>query len=251
MNLPNNGRIAILFCGQIRSGVECYPNIAKFLDYWIQSGDVFIHTWDVDTIPLRGLLNQDPELANKKFPVSQTTFDKIKELYKPVDMKIDKLEDFYKKEYNQIPWLYSFIQVNEMRKLKEQEQYNGVPYVRVIKMRFDILFGNNHTIDDEIRYMAEKEYLATCDIWNKLPNKVEDVKWISSPKVMNIMQEWAEERLDATNITERHELDWQEHCKLFLEDKGLYAKPWMINRLYLYRELHKHTDIKDKGLKVL
>lgn len=250
MSLPNNGRIAILFCGQIRSGVECHPNIAKFLDFWTESGDVFIHTWDVDTIPFRGLLNQDPELANKKFPVAQTTFDKIKELYKPVDMKIDKLETFYTiKTYNNIPWLYSFIQVNEMRKRREQEHYNGLPYMRVIKMRFDILFGPDHTIEDELKYMDQKEYIATCDVWNRLPDKVEDVKWITSSKGMNIMQEWAEERLDATNITARHLLDWQEHCKLFLEDKGLYVKPWMINRLYLYRELHKHTN--DKGIKLL
>ena len=219
----------------------------------MQSGDVFIHTWDVDTIPLRGLLNQDPALVNKKFPVSHDTFDKIKELYHPVEMKIDKLEDFYKKSYNKIPWLYSFIQVNEMRKLREQEQYNGVPYMRVIKMRFDTIFGPNHTIEDELKYMDQKEYLATCDIWNKLPNKVEDVKWIASSNVMSIMQEWAEERLDASNITQRHLLDWQEHCKLFLDDRGLYSKPWMINRLYLYRDLHTHINIdnEDKGLKVL
>ena len=251
MNSPNNGRIAILFCGQIRSGVECYASIAKFLDFWTEAGDIFIHTWDVDTIPLRSLSKQDHDLVNKKFPVAQTTFDKIKELYRPIDMKIDKLEDFYTNPYNDIPWLYSFIQVNEMRKRREQEHYNGVPYMRVIKMRFDMVFGSNHTIEDELKYMDQKEYLATCDIWNKLPNKVEDVKWIASPNVMNIMQEWAEERLDAINITERHLLDWQEHCKLFLEDKGLYSKPWMINRLYLYRELHKHIDIEDKGLEVL
>jgi len=212
---------------------------------------VFIHTWDVDTLSPHNLLKQDANLVNEKFPVEQATFDKIKELYKPVDMKIDKLEDFYKKPYNNIPWLYSFSQVNEMRKRREQKQYNGVSYMRVIKMRFDMLFGNNHTIDDELGYMDQKEYLATCDVWNRLPNKVEDVKWIASSNVMDIMQAWAEERLDTSNITARHSLDWQEHCKLFLEDKGLYAKPWMINRLYLYRELHKHTDIKDKGLKVL
>jgi hypothetical protein len=243
MNSPNNGRIAILFCGQIRTGVKCYPSIAKFLDFWAEMGDIFIHTWDVDTIPPQGLLKRDPNLVNEKFPVPQSTFDKIKELYNPVEMVVDKLEDFYKKPYNNVPWLYSFIQVNEMRKRREQEQYNGIPYMRVIKMRFDMLFDSNHSIEDELKYMDQKEYLATCDIWNVWPQKVEDIKWIASPRLMDIMQAWAEERLATSNITERHVLDWQEHCKLFLDDRGEYSKPWMINRLYHYRDLHEQLDI--------
>ena len=243
MNSPNNGRIAVLFCGQIRTGVTCYPNIAKFLDFWTEAGDIFIHTWDVDTISTHGLLKRDPSLLNEKFPVAQATFDKIKELYRPKDMVIDKLADFYTKPYNNVPWLYSFIQVNEMRKRREQEHYNGVPYMRVAKLRFDMLFDDNHTIEDEFKYMGLKEYLATCDIWNRWPQTVEDIMWITTPSLMDVMQEWAEERLDSSNITERHLLDWQEHCKLFLDDRKIIAKPWMINRLYHYRDLHEQLGI--------
>ena len=243
MNSLNNGRIAILFCGQIRTGIKCHPNIAKFLDFWTEAGDIFIHTWDVDTISTHGLLKRDPSLLNEKFPVAQATFDKIKELYRPKDMVIDKLADFYTKPCNNVPWLYSFIQVNEMRKRREQEHYNGIPYMRVAKLRFDMLFDNNHTIEDEFKYMGPKEYLATCDIWNRWPQTVEDIMWITTPKLMDVMQEWAEERLDSSNITERHLLDWQEHCKLFLDDRKIIAKPWMINRLYHYRDLHEQLGI--------
>jgi len=239
----NNGRIAILFSGQIRTGITCYPNISKFLDFLKQRGDVFIHTWDVDTISQHGLLKRNSDLIYKKFPVAQSTFDKIKELYNPVEMKIDKLEDFYKKPYNNIPWLYSFIQVNKMSTHRQQEHYNGVPYMSVIKMRFDILFDTNHSILDELNYMDNKEYLATCDTCNKLPKKVEDIAWIASPKIMNVMQEWAEERLDASNITDYHMLDWQEHCKLFLDNQDLYSKSWMINRIYHYRDLHEQLGL--------
>jgi hypothetical protein len=248
MNSPNNGRIAILFCGQIRTGVKCHPSIAKFLDFWAEAGDIFIHTWDVDTISAHGLLKRDLGLLNEKFPVAQSTFDKIKELYKPKDMVVDKLEDFYTKPYNNVPWLYSFIQVNEMRKCRQQEHYNGVPYMRVIKMRFDVLFDSNHTIEDEFKYMSQKEYLAVCDIWNRLPQNVEDIAWITSPRLMDVMQAWAEERLDASNITERHLLDWQEHCKLFLDDKKIIAKPWMFNRLYLYRDVHEQPSIDNDAI---
>jgi hypothetical protein len=248
MNSPNNGKVAILFCGQIRTGIACHPNISKFLDYWSRSGDVFIHTWDVDTIPHHGLLKRNPSLVNEKFPVAQETYDKIKELYKPVDMHIgDFYEDFDSKTcYNKIPWLYSFIQVNQMRKKYEQEHYNGAKYWRVLKIRFDMLFPLGHTLDSEIKYMGgggKEDFLYTCDIWNVMPKKVEDIMWLASSDTMDVMQEWAEQRLQNANITDRHLLDWQEDCALFMKDKNIPVHGWQYNKLYHYRDLHEQMGI--------
>jgi hypothetical protein len=240
----HNGRIAILFCGQIRTGIRCYPNIMRFLGTWRNIADIFVHTWDSDTIPPHGLLGRDQALMNQRFPVSNETFDKIKELYQPAEMVVEPLDDFYRQPVNYIPWLYSFIKVNGMRRRWEQEKYNGAKYMRVFKTRFDMLFPEHHTLNDEIKYMAGKpEHFYTCDIWNALPKKVEDIMWLSTPELMDVAEEWCWERLKTDNIIDRHLLDWQEHCKLFMDDRKIYVHSWQYNKLYHYRDLHEQMNI--------
>lgn len=246
----SNKKIAILFCGQIRTGIRCYPNIMKFIGQWRGVADIFIHTWDSDTIPPHGLLGRSQELMNQRFPVAEETFEKIKELYQPAEMIVEPLDNFYQQQLNNIPWLYSFIKVNEMRRRWEQEKYNGAKYDLIFKTRFDMLFPHDHTLNDEIKYIGGKaEHFYTCDIWNALPKKVEDIMWLAKPELMDIMEEWCKERLDINinRITSRHSLDWQEHCKLFMDDRNIYVHAWLYNKLYHYRDLHeqKNIDIND------
>lgn len=240
----HNGKLAILFCGQIRTGIRCYPNIERFLGTWRNTADIFIHTWDSDTIPPHGLLGRDRSLMDQRFPVATETFDKIRELYQPAEMAIEPLDNFYQQPYNNIPWLYSFIKVNAIRRQWEKEKYNGAKYMYVFKTRFDMLYPSNHTLDDEIKYIGGKiDHFYTCDIWNALPKKVEDIMWLSSPELIDIMEEWCWERLKTDNITERHNLDWQEHCKLFMDDRKIYVHSWLYNKLYHYRDLHEQMNI--------
>lgn len=248
MSLPNNGRIAIVFCGQLRTAAKCYPNILNFIGSWLPQVDFFIHTWDYDTIAAHNLMGRDNSLLDQKIPIDYAVVDKVKEVYNPISMDIESLDEFYKKGYNFIPWIYSFIKAYEACKKHEQEKYNGYRYTLICKFRTDTLFPPGHTLDSELKYMGGKDqYFYTCDNWNALPNKVEDIKWIANPVTMDAMEEWCWERLRTDNITERHLMDWQEHCKVFMDEKKICVHAWQYNKLYHYRDLHEqmNVDIND------
>ena len=78
-------RIAVCFSGQIRTGVEASPNLLRFIGELLPHTDFFIHSWDIET---KKNYNAS-RIISKPSKLTQSTIDKIKEIYQPKKIVIE------------------------------------------------------------------------------------------------------------------------------------------------------------------
>jgi len=244
-------RIAVCLSGQIRTGIEVSPNILRFIGELLPYTDFFIHTWNTETISLHALNGRDKSVINDIFVVNPYKIEKIKKIYKPKNIRIDSVEEYKKyrekkiiKENNGliaglIPMFHSIYECNQLK--INYEKQNKIEYDFVIRMRFDVVYENGHTLLSEIEHcMKDKMLFYTCDYWNKLPTQIEDICWISSSKIMDIMCDFLLER--ETNI-QKIAVDWQIHSKEYLDKFNIRVSGFEKNKLYIYRDYHLEQNI--------
>lgn len=244
-------RIAVCFSGQVRTGVDASPNLLRFIGELLPYTDFFVHTWDTETISKHALNGRDISISENVYPLELNKIKELKNIYKPKDIKIDNVKDYSDYRANKIlnenngilasliPMFHSIYECNQLK--INYEKQNKIKYDFVIKMRFDIIFDTEHTLLSEIEHcMKDTSALYTCDYWNKLPMDVEDICWISSSTIMDIMCDFLLER--ETDIPMNH-YTWQTHSKIYLDKFNIPVYGFKNNKLYIYREYHLEQNI--------
>jgi hypothetical protein len=133
-------KIAICFSGQLRTGIENYPNIKEICADIYDDCDFFIHTWDFCQYKSYNL----SRIFKKPTIEPAEKFEKFKELYSPKKMVVDGKHDDYINtlQHGIQPLWYSFWKSVELKKQYELE--NNFKYDYVIKLRPDLVL-NHHT----------------------------------------------------------------------------------------------------------
>jgi hypothetical protein len=241
MDLQN--RIAICFSGQIRTGIENSPKILEYLGDMRNCSDVFIHSWNTETESPWTEKNKDNlEIHKVHHLVSNEVFDCISNIYNPLDMRVDMFDIYQRCHYkrvisrganavHQIPMFQSIWESNQL-KLAHEKLCNS-KYGLVLRIRFDINFGDNRTLLEDMQYIAHKKNLFYfLDFNNKFPDEIEDVCWISSSEIMDRVCNFVIER--ETNAV-MNKIDWQMHMKQYLDMQGIVTRPFKNNNIVIVR----------------
>jgi hypothetical protein len=247
MNLDH--RIAICFSGQIRTGIENSAHLLEYIGEMRDAVDVFIHTWDIETESPHTPENKgDLNIAKISRSVDKDVFDKIVNIYNPLDIRIDNF-DFYQKSHlkrviaraqqcsAQIPMFQTVWEANQL-KLAHERLCNS-KYGMVLRTRPDINFGSGRTLLEDLQYAAEKrDVLYVVDFGNKFPEAIEDVCWLSSSRTMDTACDFVLER-----ETVHSHMDWQKHMNDYCIRAGLQVRPFKNNSITLVRNrfLNKNT----------
>ena len=244
-----SNRIAICFSGQIRTGVIASQSILRYVGDLLPDVDFFIHTWDTETISKWGLQGRDKNLADKPFPVNPEKFIKMEEIYHPIKMQIDSFGEYRQKKhdllsyagYSEHPLFHSAYESNMLK--KQYEDANNFKYKLVIKMRPDMVMNSRLRLEDEVHYVCDHrktDVFYVNDQWNKCPESIEDICWMSSSDTMDIACDYIRER--EINNSYR-DIDWQTHHRIYLEKHGILSRPFKYNELYIYRDYHVEAGI--------
>jgi hypothetical protein len=241
MNLQD--RIAICFSGQIRTGVENSPNLLEYIGDMRDAVDIFIHTWDIETeSPWTEENKGDLNIATIRRYVDREVFTKIRDIYNPLDIRIDNFDFYQRSHYNriiargkpvvaQIPMFQTIWESNQL-KLAHETLCNS-KYGAVLRTRFDVNFGKGRSLIEDLQYAANKKDLFYfVDFGNKFPEAIEDVCWLSSSKIMDRVCNFILDR--ETNPTMNH-IDWQQHMSKYLVEEGIHARPFKNNNLTIVR----------------
>jgi hypothetical protein len=241
MNLQD--RIAICFSGQIRTGVENSINLLPYIGDLRNAVDIFIHTWDIETeSPWTEKNKGNTDVSNIKRRVDQQVFEKINEIYNPLDLRIDNF-DFYQQCHlrrviargetcvAQIPMFQSIWESNQL-KLAHEKVCNS-KYGYVIRLRMDANFGLGRTLLEDLQYIANKKDLFyIVDFNNKLPEAIEDVCWLSNSKIMDQACNFILERETTQTM---NQLDWQHHMSRYLAEEGIKVRTFKNNNISIVR----------------
>lgn len=178
-------KIAVLFGGQVRTGVETSKSVFNFLGEYLPDCDFFIHTWDITTHKKGDYHNSHHESFDwDTIRLEKEYLDKFLNIYKPVKFELTPFLKFRKEiedtaDYLMPPWAYSFWKSNELK--KEYEIEHNFKYDYVIKLRGDLVFWPNFNVKPIIEYLSNTEF-------KKLPMYyLEDMLYLSTSEGMDIM----------------------------------------------------------------
>lgn len=188
-------RIAVCFSGQIRTGIEASENIIRYLGEFHPFCDFFIHTWDVN----QNIQYCGSRIFTPEEKVSKETYVKIKKIYNPNKMvieKFSKLKDSISSVGDSQKYLwYSFNKSIQYK--KEYEEKNNFKYDVVIKLRFDLIFPpyrrfseNYRLISKDIENTIYLENEPRSSLINKNLEFIDDVFFFGSSKNMDIKSEY-------------------------------------------------------------
>jgi hypothetical protein len=251
-------RIAICFGGQIRTGVYTSTNILRYIGDLLPRVDFFIHTWDTETISPQNLPKDQKFLAGKHTPISTEKIDRINEIYHPIKIQVDNFSKYVNNrqhlvhELNRYRARVFYSPYESIKLKKEYERLNNSVYNIVMKLRPDMLFGKYGQLAYEIEYtkynytsMTEhsENKLYVNDPWNKLPEWIEDVCWLSSSYAMDVTCDVIFD-LENTDLN-TPQTDWQHQHKLFLDRNGIIPRSFKNNGIRIYRDFMVGTNIMD------
>jgi hypothetical protein len=178
-------RIAILFGGQLRTGVETSKSVFNFLGDYLPNCDFFVHTWDITSYKKGDYSGSHSESFDwEAIKLKDDYLQEFLEIYKPLKYEItpflkyrEEVED--SKDYLMPHWAYSFWKSNELKKQYENE--NNFKYDYVIKLRGDLIFWPNFFLKPIFDYIENNKF-------DKIPMyHLEDMLYLSTSEGIDIM----------------------------------------------------------------
>jgi hypothetical protein len=118
-------KIAVCFSGLIRTGINCYVNITRYLGDMLPDCDFFLHTWDYETNKpfARTHWNNIRFIQRPDEALSQEKLQKFIELYNPIRYKVDSYSEFMNSHMNDLIH-YSSISEEEIYKVFRDNNEN-------------------------------------------------------------------------------------------------------------------------------
>jgi hypothetical protein len=178
-------KIAVCFSGMVRTSNYVTPNLLRYFGNLFPNIDFFMHTWNITqhkqyTIGAMALLSDNYKNCSieSSYPIICNMVNDYK------NFKKIKIEEFSNecKIYNSFPLWYSWVQSIKLKEEYENE-YN-FKYDVVLKMRPDMIFPEDSTLQKEIdNFLNNPElfYVMGGD-----ESRLNDVYFLSSSDNMNI-----------------------------------------------------------------
>jgi hypothetical protein len=230
-------KIALCFSGQMRTGVQAEPNIKRYIGDLLSVCDVFVHTWDCQSAPMQ---------PNEMIPVDQSVFADFYKLYNPISMTV---EPYAVKQAPEDVWggyrvdplsgkktVSMFESIYKANKLKrEHEQNNNFVYDYVLRVRTDLLFRHDKTLEKDINEFASfcgrapnPNSVFAAAFHKGFKNKLEDIFWIAPSGVMDQLAEFYTQTDGMIG-----DVDWQRKMA-----------EWLIRDLHLGFYILKNSHVK-------
>ena len=184
-------KVAVCFSGQIRTALECAPNLKRYFSSDKHEIDFFIHTWDNTSYKNFNGTNIYPQ---KDRFITKQEVEFLKQTYNPKAIKIESHSEYLKKFVEKgfgsgLELWYSFYKSIILKKWYERK-YN-FKYDIVIKVRLDCMF-REFDLDKQIEYIIKypQNTIAThfqYDLnWKSILTKISanDICFISSSETM-------------------------------------------------------------------
>lgn len=178
-------KIAVCFSGQIRTGVEAFPNIKNYIGELWENCMFFCHTWKNNT--------RKPYNANGidrgGYPLTHEVFSEFTDLYGlHGKFLIEDFDEVFQKKKSTAwnPMHYSWRKSIEV--LQDFQKITNIEYNLVVKMRPDLLLRPGRKMGKEIAnfllkndkdtFFAESTYSGPSGI-------IDDVMYFAIPTVMD------------------------------------------------------------------
>ena len=180
-------KIAVIFSGQIRTGVENSKSIFNFLGEYLPYCDFFVHTWDITSYKNGDYQNShSPNFNWDAIKLKEEYLNEFLEIYKPLKYEMTpflKYREEMENSPSQLPpmpaWTYSFWKSNELK--KEYENENNFKYDYVIKLRTDLMFWPEMILKPILEFIINSQL-------KKLPMyHLEDMLYLSTTEGMDII----------------------------------------------------------------
>lgn len=192
-------KIAICFSGQIRTGAISAPNLIRFIGDLMPYCDFFMHTWDISENKPWHFQSLKVKELGQNAVVRTSTYDLLKDFVNAYPKKFSLVEietfetwfnDFIKTHLHFSPLWYSW---NRSIKLKHQhEQQYNFKYDYVIKIRPDIIFPKNYSLQQEIDYIKATDP-TNFYAMGYSPIRIDDVFFISNSELMDQSSKFIED----------------------------------------------------------
>jgi len=246
-------KIALCFSGQIRTGNITAANILRYIGDLRSSCDIFVHTWDVESISQadHALLQVNAKLSDKKnvtFQVEPGVFANFYKTYNPVSMTVTKydllgFEDTWGgRRINPVTgikgfaYLESIYEANELKKLYEQK--NHFTYDVVVRIRPDLIFSPNKSLRDDIAMITTPNFFVyganRVDHGNAI---LEDVFWMATSSTMDVLADYYNFRMKTVGNAEPEDpayRDGQHHMAQYMREQGYDFSALNNNELRIY-----------------
>lgn len=252
-------RIAICFFGQIRTGVETYLNFLRYIGSLINDCDIFVHTWDVESISqhdFRYDIEKYWKYKNKTFLVDKKKLSKFYELYNPISMIVEEYDLLKKtdtwggRRYNPkftnktVSLFESMYECNNLKKYYENKY--DFKYDYVVTTRPDIVFDSSKSLKDDLDYYSQnnnnsdKELILFGDHFNishQFHNRIEDIFWVSNSRVSDIASDFYLYRSNSSTGVPYNNggyLDWQFDAWNYLNNNNINCMPLKNSKMRIY-----------------
>ena len=170
-------KIAICFSGQIRTGIQTFPNIKRFIGNLWEHCDFFVHTWNYESYkPLsKTMINGIQVLPREDHNISDDKIKTFSYCYNPKNIVVEKFEDYTNKQPRSVnPIWYSTSE--SFKIMGKYSNEHGIKYDLVIKIRPDVIFGKNRRLINEIELYKKDPSILYSDIYTE--TRLDDVFWL-------------------------------------------------------------------------
>ena len=239
-------RIAVCLYGQTRSGsVHAIPSILRYIGDLLPSCDIFIHTWDIESLGTAYAKLFGKEHPNETDVMWHTTmtatkkrFSELFEKYCPKAMEVEeyKLQNtkdtWGGRRFDPVSGLWNvsmWKSIQEVNNIKTRYSVkNAFSYDYTVILRSDIVFGSSKSLSSDISEITDSNMMIFGDLFNIWPqfatSRIEEIIWIGQTsvidKVANFSTHYSKtvENLDDPNHPTYR--DWQ-----------FYAADWITQTL--------------------
>ena len=249
-------RVAICLYGQTRPGsIHAIPNILRYIGALRSECDIFIHTWDEETLGTSYAKRMEegtkPTDSHWHSPHATPSdrFSTIFNAYKPRVFEVEEYSlqptkstwggrrfDPVRMRWDVSMWR-SIQEVNQM-KMKYAAK-NRLQYEYTVVLRSDIVFGPTKRLSEDIQQLRDPDMLLFGDHMTVWPTyrmkRIEEVIWIGPTPVIDKVAFFSDHYTSTVaNIDDpKHPgyRDWQ-----------FYAADWIVNTLkYTFAPLTDNT----------
>jgi len=225
-------RIALCFSGQIRTGPIVAPNILRYIGDLRSHCDVFVHTWDVQSLP---------DKVNYDFvAVDPQVLADFHLAYQPVTMTVEPFglrsvaadwSGFRVEPQTGRKVVAMFESIYEANLLKSlHEQKHNMVYDYVVRIRPDMVFHPEKRLIDDISLVTDSNmFVYGAHKGDFGMTRLEDIYWIGSSEILDKITEYYDYRADHDDGS-----DWQFQMADWVRQLGINFRALTDNRMRIY-----------------
>ena len=234
-------KIAVCMIGQLRTGLEAFPNLRNFFGECFDEIDFYIHTWDINSYRMPFCLHAAATLRPSS-KVSEDELNQYKNFYKPKQFVVEDQEAFMQdvdEKYGHgrtgllVNLWYSYFKANEMK--RQYERLHKMRYDVVVKLRPDIIFPVDRKFKDDVEEFLEAQKKDSNVI---LAMRREEAYTISSSEIADIAASFISDTNDVFGNT-----DWlPTYFERYVSSKNINILQMKDSRFTPLRDEWKHMD---------